>query len=245
MQSSSEAVLLVHSGGFSSRQWRRLGERLAPTHRVIAPDLLGYGASGPWPAGAPFEFAKDVALLESLVGDAPVLVVGHSYGGLLALHLALARPVRSLALFEPVAFGVLDDATDADARALLGRVSMRYEPEEAWLTQFVDWWNGPGTWAALPEETRASFRAVGWKVFQEVASLMRDDTDSAAFGAISAPTLLMGGARTPLPERHVLEKLATAMPHATLQIFPDMGHMGPITHASIVNDAIVRHLTRP
>lgn len=37
-------VLLVHSSGFTSRQWRKLGELLAPRHRVIAPDL---GHMGP------------------------------------------------------------------------------------------------------------------------------------------------------------------------------------------------------
>jgi pimeloyl-ACP methyl ester carboxylesterase len=238
-----EAVLLIHSGGFSSRQWRKLATRLAETHEVLAPDLLGYGSSTPWPVGAPFEFREDVAFLASLLGDAPVHLVGHSYGGLLALKLALERNVRSLALYEPVAFGVLDASSDSDARAVLARVDMRFDAPEAWLTQFVDWWNGEGTWARLPEETKASFRAVGWKVFQEVASLMRDTTPEEAYAAISAPTLLLGGARSPLPERRVLEKLAAAMPHATLRIFPDMGHMGPITHASIVNDAIVAHIT--
>src|SRR5262245_33771018 len=119
-----EAVLLVHSGGFTSRQWRKLKEQLAPTFEVLAPDLLGYGASGPWPEGQPFHFDEDVAFLVSLVGTRSVHVVGHSYGGLLALKLALARPaaVRSLAVYEPVAFGVLD----ASERGELDRVDMTY-----------------------------------------------------------------------------------------------------------------------
>lgn len=248
---SSQRVMLVHSGGFTSRQWRRLAAALAPTHQVLSPDLLGYGASGPWPLGEPFHFRQDVARLESLLGDdpAPVHVVGHSYGGFLGLKLALARPaaVRSLALFEPVAFGVLDETADADARHILGLVPSSYEPgadgvDEGWLAKFVDWWNGPGAWAALPDETQASFRSVGWKLSQEVATLTVDRTDRATYGAIGAPTLLLGGARSPLPERRVLENLAAALPRAALQIFEDMGHMGPITHAAVVNAAIVAHI---
>ena len=87
-------VLLLHSGGMSGRQWRRLAALLSPSYRVVVPDLLGSGANPPWPAGAPFDLALDLAelaeLLESL--RAPAHVVGHSYGGLLGLKLASERP---------------------------------------------------------------------------------------------------------------------------------------------------------
>lgn len=245
---SKQGVLFVHSGGFTSRQWRKLAAELEPTYQVLAPDLIGYGASGPWPVGTPFHFRQDVALLESLLGfvSGPVHVVGHSYGGLLALQLALARPgsVRSLALYEPVAFGVLDEQEDADAWRALRRVERPYElgddgVDEAWLALFVEWWNGEGAWAGLAEATRASFRAVGWKLYQEVMTLMADRTDRATYGTIAAPTLLLGGELTPMAERRALERLAAALPRATLQMLTGAGHMGPITHAAAVNAAIV------
>jgi len=248
---SKPGVLLVHSGGFTSRQWRKLAAALESTHQVLAPDLIGYGASGTWPPGVPFHFRQDVALLASLLDDGhgPVHVVGHSYGGFLALQLALARPdaVRSLALYEPVAFGILDEPRDEDAHRLLARVEAHYDlgadgVDEAWLAQFVDWWNGPGAWAGLGEATRTSFREVGWKLYQEVITLMADRTDRAIYGTIGAPTLLLGGELSPLPERRVLEKLAAALPGATLQMFAGVGHMGPITHATAVNAAIVAHI---
>jgi pimeloyl-ACP methyl ester carboxylesterase len=246
-----EPVLLVHSGGFTSRQWRKLSLLLAPTHVVAAPDLLGYGASGTWPAGEPFHFRQDLALLASKLESlaAPAHLVGHSYGGFLALQLALAAPekVRSITVYEPVAFGILDEDADTAALTELGRVPLRYAPDDAgaddaWLASFVEWWNGAGAWKALPEETRASFRAVGWKLFQEVSSLTADKTDRAGYAKIAAPTLLLGGALSPSAERRVLEKLARALPHAKLQMFSEMGHMGPITHAAIVNEAIRAHV---
>lgn len=240
-------ALLIHSGGFTSRQWRRLAQRLAPTHDVLAPDLIGYGDE-PWPPGKPFHFQQDVERLADLL-DRPADVVGHSYGGLLGLQLALARPerVRSLALYEPVAFGVLGPA-DAGVRAQLALPAYHADAagvDEHWLEAFVDWWNGAGAWAALAEPTRAGFRAVAWKVYQEVASLTADTTDHARYGTIAAPTLLLGGGRTPLTERRTLERLAEALPHARLEVFPDMGHMGPITHADAVGAAIAAHLTQP
>ncbi len=241
-------VLLIHSGGFTSRQWRKLADALAPRHRVLAPDLLGYGASAPWPTGELFHFRQDVDFLESLL-DEPAHLVGHSYGGFLALQLALRRPelVRSIAVYEPVAFGILDEVADADARSALSLVRQTWEPDasgadEGWLRDFVDWWNGAGAWSRLAEETRASMRAVGWKVFQEVITLAADRTDRATYATIAAPTLILGGENTPLAERRVVEHLGAALPNATARLFPGIGHMGPISHAPLINEAIVAHV---
>jgi pimeloyl-ACP methyl ester carboxylesterase len=233
-------VLLIHSGGFTSRQWRKLGEALAPDYDVIAPDLLGYGASGAWPVGEPFHFRQDLEFLQSLLGE-PAHLVGHSYGGFLALQLALARPelVRSIAVYDPVAFGVLDRP--------IGELLKRWEPDasgidEGWLQEFVDWWNGGGAWGRLPEETRNAFRSVGWKLHQEVVTLAADRTSRAAYATITAPTLLLGGATSPALERQVVEALAGALPNARMKIVDGAGHMGPITHAGAVNGAIIEHL---
>ena len=248
-EGAGEPVVLLHSGGGSSRQWRRLRESLLTTHRVLAPDLLGYGASGTWPDGVPFHFRTDVAAIVALLEtvDRPAHLVGHSYGGLLALHAALARPARSLTLYEPVAFGVLDRTEDRAAVDELARMRMTYTADtsgadEPWLNDFVDWWNGPGAWAAMSNEARAGFRSVGWKLAQEVFSLVSDRTDISSFRRIAAPTLLLGGERSPATEKRVLERLAAGLPHATLQQFPGLGHMGPISHAALVNDAICAHI---
>jgi pimeloyl-ACP methyl ester carboxylesterase len=244
-------VLLLHSGGLSSRQWRRLADALAPSHRVLTPDFLGYGGSTRWPVGEPFDFRLDVdaivALIDAIGG--PVSLVGHSYGGLIAAHAALRRPdaVAALALYEPVTFGVLDAPEDEAVRGELASLRMVYEPgadgaDDRWLSAFVDWWNGPGAWAALQEEVRASFRAVGWKLFQEVVSLARDTTGRGAYGAVRARALVLGGDRSPAVEHRVVERLASALPGGEARFLPGLGHMGPITHAPAVNEAILAHV---
>jgi pimeloyl-ACP methyl ester carboxylesterase len=126
-------------------------------------------------------------------------------------------------------------------------VKRKWEPEgrgadEVWLRGFVEWWNGPGAWERLAEETRESFRAMGWKVFQEVMSLAADRTDRATYATIGVPTLLLGGEQSPMTERRVIERLGAALPRATVRMFSGVGHMGPISHASLVNEAIVEHL---
>ena len=92
---------------------------------MIAPDLLGSGANPPWPDEKLFDLSEDVDAIEALVerlGE-PVHLVGHSYGGLLALKLARRDPsrIRSLTAYDPVAFGVLHAANDAEGLADLAR----------------------------------------------------------------------------------------------------------------------------
>ncbi|HEU4532654.1 MAG TPA: alpha/beta hydrolase, partial [Polyangiaceae bacterium] len=241
-------VVMLHSGGMSSRQWRRAAERLAPSYRVVSADFLGYGASGAWPAGERFELAQEVeataALLRRL-GE-PAHLVGHSYGGFIALKVALAAPalVRSLALYEPVAFGVLDGWADAEALEDIGRERAGAggpdgaEVLEGFLQRFVDYWGGPGGWGALRPGTRDDFRRVGWKLYQEVRALLRDRTGKAAYAALDVPTLLVAGAHSPPDARRVAETLAGVMPRAKLEVLASAGHMGPLTHA----DAFLEHL---
>jgi pimeloyl-ACP methyl ester carboxylesterase len=154
--------------------------------------------------------------------------------------------VRRIAVYEPVTFGLLDEPADAATREAIAQLGA-YRPDaagvdEAWLESFVDWWQGAGAWRKLGAPTQQAFRDVGWKLSQEVASLSADRTDSARYATIAAPTLILGGERTQPAELHVIRKLARTLPRATLQLFPDLGHMGPITHAAAVNAAIAAFL---
>jgi pimeloyl-ACP methyl ester carboxylesterase len=245
---SRATVLLLHSGGFTSRQWRRLVELLAPRFDVIAPDFLGYGSRPRWPEGKPFHFHQDVALIESLVRG-PVHLVGHSYGGLIAMQFALRHQdrVQSIAVYEPVTMGVLRMPEDDDALRALHTVRRTWDAgangvDEGWLRDFVEWWNGAGAWERLPEDTRQAFRVVGWKVFQEVITLLGDTTSRETYATIAAPTLLLAGEASPLTERRTVQRLGESLPRATVHWLPGVGHMGPISHAAIVNEAIAAHL---
>jgi pimeloyl-ACP methyl ester carboxylesterase len=86
-------VLLLHGVPETSSSWRQLAPRLAEGRRVLAPDLPGLGGSS---YGGPFDVPSLVAQLAALVeaesGGHPVDVVGHDWGGSLALGLAGARP---------------------------------------------------------------------------------------------------------------------------------------------------------
>lgn len=243
------AVLLLHSSGISSRQWRRL-ERdvIALGATAILPDLTGHGRSPPWPEPEPFTFAVEVDRVASIIAAeaAPVHVVGHSYGGFVAIQAAARAPERiaSLTLIDPVAFGVLVDDPTGVGEVDLARVDFRWEPtpegRERWLRTFVDYWSGDGAWEGLRDEARDEFRRVGWVVYQGARSLTADRTPASAYTAIHAPVELVTGELSPPAARRVVDILTAALPRATRTEIPGAGHMSPLSH----NDAVSRVVAR-
>jgi pimeloyl-ACP methyl ester carboxylesterase len=238
---------LLHSSGLSGRQWKRLAKRLADLgFAAIVPDLTGHGASPPWPEPTPFSYRDEIdRFVRTLQAGPPAHIVGHSYGGLVAILAALEAPdaVRSLVLYEPVAMGILDPVADADAKAQLTKIEVPWgtsaADHEHWLRSFVEYWGGEGGWDALREEARAEFRRVGWVLKEEVITLGEDATSASAYGVLTCPVTLITGALSPLAAGRVVAHLGKAVPHAKVVVLPGVGHMGPLTHADVVNEIVV------
>jgi pimeloyl-ACP methyl ester carboxylesterase len=247
-------VVLLHASLGSKSQWTALAERLCTRFRVIGIDLHGYGDNTGTPAPAPFNVDEEVRIvLDCLAGlvdpYAKLHVVGHSYGGLVALRLAqrYAERVASLSLYEPILFRLLDE-NDADAvqiRRLVDRmrllVATGFTHDAA--RAFVDFWSGDGTFDALPLPSQVAVARRAGKVlldFDAACGWPRRPQDLAA---ITAPTLLMIGNRGPLLAQRIVDRLARALPGSHLAPF-DCGHMGPVTHPERVNPWIEAFLVR-
>ena len=251
---TGEPVLALHCTGSSGTQWSALREHLEARFRLIAPDLYGYGGTDPWPGGGPITLADEAALVTALTAGCtePVHLVGHSFGGAVALRMVLERPtsVRSLTLIEPVAFHLLRNGDPSD-EALFGEI--RAVADEVWqamvsgaywrgLERFVDYWSGPDTWARTkPEKRRALCGCIG-KIALDFRSTTAEPTPLAAHRRIHAPTLILRGERSPPTVRRITELLAATLPAARLQTVAGAGHMLPLTHSEVVNAAIAEHL---
>ncbi|NIR35218.1 MAG: alpha/beta hydrolase, partial [Actinobacteria bacterium] len=87
---------------------RVLGDR---GWRAHVPDFIGCGRSEPWRGDGPFHYLADLRMADELIRrlGRPCTLVGHSYGAFLAIQLAttLGERIEKLAVWEPVAWGVL------------------------------------------------------------------------------------------------------------------------------------------
>jgi pimeloyl-ACP methyl ester carboxylesterase len=247
-------VLCLHSSAGSSAQWRRLGAELAPRYHVLACDLHGHGGTSAWPYTRPMRLADEAALLRPLLNalPGPVHLVGHSYGAAVALKIALAMPerVRSLALFEPVLFALLGTQGEHAAYAEVSQIAqgcvsaVRAGRPAAAGRLFVDYWNGAGEWARLPDHVRVRIERAMPSVARQWEAIFADPALLADYAGLHVPTVLLSGDRGPLPARRVSELLAGVLPEAVLTVIAGAGHMGPLTHAGPVDAAIAAQLAQ-
>jgi pimeloyl-ACP methyl ester carboxylesterase/uncharacterized protein YjiS (DUF1127 family) len=246
-------VVLLHSTAGTGGQWKSLCAALKSHYRVIAPDLPGYGrspAAGAGEGGLGVDAAPVTALIESLGG--PVHLVGHSYGGALALKIAATRPelVRSLCLIEPVVFQLLRNPRVGDRRLLeeIGavetaiRAGIAAGAPETGMARFIDFWNGEGSWARLEPELRSHLRDKAEQVVANFASIASEPASQASMRSLGCPTLVIRGERSPGPARRVAELIAAAIPGAGFVEIPRAGHMAPLTHAEAVDPIVTRHI---
>ena len=239
-------VVCLHSNASSSGQWRALMELLAPRFHVIAADSYGAGKSPPRP---PDTMLRDeVALLEPVFARAgdPFALVGHSYGGAVALVAAAMYPkrVRAIALYEPTLFALVERETPRDVDGIRNTVvdAVKADDKLAAARAFIDFWMEPGAFDRMPERNREAIAAAGVDVDEWRKALFGEPTPRSAFARLDVPVLLLVGKRSPLSSRSVAQLLARTLPRVETVELEGCGHMAPVTHPERVNGAIARFL---
>jgi pimeloyl-ACP methyl ester carboxylesterase len=247
-----DRVVLVPCSASSARQWKTLAGQLAGFDPVLL-DLWGHGNQGRWHGAGPLQLSEEAdAIREACPDGAPFHLIGHSYGGGVALRFALSHPerLRSLSVIEPSCFHILKTATETDAqlldeiRAVADTVNRGVICGDygSGMAIFIDYWGGAGSWRNLPDDKKAQLAQLAVHVAHHFWSLIEERTPLAAYAGIDVPTLILCGTHSPAPSRAITRLLAETLPRARHRTIRDAGHMSPLTHPADVNALLLEHL---
>ena len=254
MRPDPQTVAFLHASASSPRQWNALASRMPARlgWRFELPALTGHAGAPGWGAEMPTLAAEVDRLLERLprvLGG--VHLVGHSYGGAVAIKAALSGrlDVRSLVLYEPVMFRLLGEHLgrypESESPVAVGtsvrRALLAGDASGAART-FIDYWSGTGVFDALPAERREQAIERMPAVVDNFRALFVDGTTAADLRRLDVPCLVMGGARSPQPAQDLCEVVAGSMRSARRHRFAKLNHMGPILDAPAVNAVIEEFL---
>lgn len=255
--SDAPTLLLLHSSGASHRQWRQLIAQLGQRWRILAPDLFGYRDGPASAAAAPAQgqsiVQDEMDMLGALLQQqttGQVHVIGHSYGGAVALELALLHPDRiaSLAVYEPVMFALLRDSEQQAAWSEIAQVAQRQVDLvaagdlRAAASHFIGYWTAPGGFEAMPEAMQAVVAAGMPKVADEFAEVLRRRDAPPDFSRLRMPLLLLCGSETTCAARGVVAELRRRLPGARFVEVAGARHMAPLQQADLVNPLLADFL---
>jgi pimeloyl-ACP methyl ester carboxylesterase len=245
-------VVLLHEGVADSRSWAELATFLAPEVTVVAYDRRGFGRT---PVSTePFSHLDDLlAVLDAVDGGSPVVLVGASAGGGLALDAALTAPSRFAAVV------VMGTAVSGAPEPVLDPATARFDEllEKAYESRDVEEINRLETWLWLDGPAQAEGRVGGAAralALDMNAVLIHNDAPEEAGGSgldtwhrlaeIQVPVTVACG---DLDVPYIVDRcrlVAERLPGATHHVLPGMAHQpyleSPETVAKLIRTAMSR-----
>jgi pimeloyl-ACP methyl ester carboxylesterase len=236
-------VIFVHGSLSDGGYWADQIDPFAKHYRAIAYSRrYNYPNVNPArPGYSAIVDAEDLAGFIHTLHLGKVVVIGHSYGALTALFLAAKHPelVRALVLAEPPAISLLAHLPGGEAKtgkAIYDDIqrrmvapmqqAFRRGDRDAGIAAFIDYvFSDPQAWDKMPEAARAETLrdAQEWDVMMTTGTLF-PEIEASTIRRITAPVLLLSGAKSYPFLGLITEELARLLPNRETIVLPDAGH---------------------
>ena len=234
VETGAGPVLLFVPGSYSTpAAWRPVQRLLQPQWRMVTTSLCGYGHSADTRRIDDFGMHHEVRLLETICRalDEPVHLVGHSFGGTVALAAALAGTVKvaSLACFEANPIGLLRHHADGALYQDTLRMSLDFQAamtagERDAPARIIDFWGGEGAFAAMPEPVKAYCRETGDVNVLDWRTAFGYDITLSACSSLQVPVLLVRGGLANPAMVAITDALQASLPQVDAHVVEGAGH---------------------
>lgn len=241
---SGPPLVLLHGLGSSSADWALQLPTFGERHRVLVFDLPGHGAS-PRPRGRLTieAVADDVAQLLRQMGLPPAHMIGLSFGGCVALALAIRAPDRVRSLILVNAFARLQAAGPRSAMRIVQRLALlATAPMERVAAHVARGLFGEPSQRDLYEAAVASLSRTSRRTYGAALGALAAFDARARLAEVRCPTLVVAGARDTTVPRAAQEALARAIPGAGLVVLDESGHASNIDQPARFNRLVLEFL---
>ncbi len=244
-------LVLVPGSCSTGAVWRPIIACWANRFRCVTTSVLGYGGTAERRTTEDTDIAHEAEALEAVIRHAggAVHLIGHSFGGLIALAVALrARvPLRSLGIIEAPALGLLRAPEESRHHRAFADMTEAYfaafrAGDRTAIEVMIDFYGGPGTFAGWPDRVRDhAIRNVPTNLldWQTAAGL---PLSPAILAQVAVPTLVICGGESHPAVLRANQLLAQGIAQASLASLAEAAHFMISTHPEHVAGMLARHV---
>ena len=248
---AGSTVVLVPGSCSTGAAWRPMLAHWQRGFRCVTTSLLGYGGTAERRTAGDTDISHEAEAIEAVIRRAacPVHLVGHSFGGLTALAVALRRrvPLLSLTIAEAPAAEILRPM--GEYRHYLAFRNMTdnyylayYSGDKAAIEQMIDFYGGAGTFSGWPQRLRDYAMETTPVNLLDWASAYGFELTPALLATIRIPALVLWGEASHPAAKRANQLLAQCMPNASTAEIAGAAHFMISTHAGEVAGMVAQHV---
>lgn len=244
-------VVFVPGSISTGAAWKPILTHIGGCFRCVTTNLLGYGGTKERRSPGNASMVYEAEILKSVVRRTgqPVHLVGHSFGGLTAIAVALRRqvPILSLLVIEAPAMQILWHTGEHEHYRAFRQMTDAYFAEARLgrndaIERMVDFFGGADTFAGWPQRVRDYAMQTTKTNLLDFEAAYDFETTPIALGNVDLPALILRGALSHPAMQRVNELLAYYMPYAVGASINRTAHFMISTHPKELAEAIAGHV---
>jgi len=238
-QGDGPAVLFIPGSFSTPAAWAGIQTRLPQQYRFFGTSLCGYGSTEETRSLINFGIEHHVQNIEAVVQEIgePVHLVGHSFGGTVALASALsgAFDVLSITTFEANPLTLIDERGHHELFDAVKEMSAEYETavhmgEHDAASRIIDFWGGDGSFDAMPDGVKGYCRKTTFANVLDWHTAFSFEANMSDYGSLSMPVLLVRGGHANIQMIEITEALRTCLPNQHAIVIEGANHFLITSH---------------